>query len=67
MRLSGYVDMAKLSGLTDAHHLSGIAPNLLPFRSHLSSPRSRRRSASVGLEAMGLGPQNEPTLGMTIF
>ena len=23
--------------------------------------------AGVGLEAMGLGPQNEPTLGMTIF
>ena len=23
--------------------------------------------ASIGLEALGLGPQNEPTLGMTIF
>jgi peptide/nickel transport system permease protein len=23
--------------------------------------------ASIGLEALGLGPQNQPTLGMTIF
>ena len=23
--------------------------------------------ASIGLEALGLGPQNEPTLGMTIY
>ena len=23
--------------------------------------------AAIGLEALGLGPQNEPTLGMTIF
>jgi peptide/nickel transport system permease protein len=23
--------------------------------------------AAIGLEALGLGPQNEPTMGMTIF
>ena len=43
-------------------------PNLLPFLvSSFVTAVSAAILASVGLEAMGLGPQNEPTLGMTIF
>lgn len=69
MRASGYVDMAKLSGLSAPRIIFlEIAPNLLPFLvSSLVTAISAAILASVGLEAMGLGPQNEPTLGMTIF
>ncbi len=69
MRSSGYVDMAKLSGLGPMRIIFlEIAPNLLPFLvSSFVTAVSAAILASVGLEAMGLGPQNEPTLGMTIF
>lgn len=69
MRSSGYVDMAKLSGLGPLRIIFfEIAPNLLPFLvSSFVTAVSAAILASVGLEAMGLGPQNEPTLGMTIF
>jgi peptide/nickel transport system permease protein len=69
MRSSGYVDMAKLSGLGPMRIIfQEIAPNLLPFLvSSFVTAVSAAILASVGLEAMGLGPQNEPTLGMTIF
>jgi peptide/nickel transport system permease protein len=69
MRSSGYVEMAKLSGLGPFSIIfTEIAPNLLPFLvSSFVTAVSAAILASVGLEAMGLGPQNEPTLGMTIF
>jgi peptide/nickel transport system permease protein len=69
MRSSGYVDMAKLSGSGPMRIIFlEIAPNLLPFLvSSFVTAVSAAILASVGLEAMGLGPQNEPTLGMTIF
>ncbi len=69
MRSSGYVDMAKLSGVGPYRIIFfEIAPNLLPFLvSSFVTAVSAAILASVGLEAMGLGPQNEPTLGMTIF
>jgi peptide/nickel transport system permease protein len=69
MRSSGYVDMAKLSGVGPFRIIFlEIAPNLLPFLvSSFVTAVSAAILASVGLEAMGLGPQNEPTLGMTIF
>lgn len=69
MRSSGYVDLAKLSGLGPMRIIFlEIAPNLLPFLvSSFVTAVSAAILASVGLEAMGLGPQNEPTLGMTIF
>lgn len=69
MRSSGYVDMAKLSGFGPMRIIFlEIAPNLLPFLvSSFVTAVSAAILASVGLEAMGLGPQNEPTLGMTIF
>ena len=69
MRSSGYVDMAKLSGAGPLRIIFlEIAPNLLPFLvSSFVTAVSAAILAGVGLEAMGLGPQNEPTLGMTIF
>jgi peptide/nickel transport system permease protein len=69
MRSAGYVDMAKLSGVGTLRIIFlEIAPNLLPFLvSSFVTAVSAAILASVGLEAMGLGPQNEPTLGMTIF
>ena len=43
-------------------------PNLLPYlAASFVGAVSAAILASVGLEALGLGPQNEPTLGMTIY
>ena len=43
-------------------------PNLLPYlAASFVGAVSGAIMAAVGLEALGLGPQNEPTLGMTIF
>ncbi len=69
MRSSGYVDMAKLSGASPMRIIFlEIAPNLLPFLvSSFVTAVAAAILAGIGLEAMGLGPQNEPTLGMTIF
>jgi peptide/nickel transport system permease protein len=69
MRSSGYVDMAKLSGAGPLRIIFlEIAPNLLPFLvSSFVTAVAAAILAGIGLEAMGLGPQNEPTLGMTIF
>ena len=69
MREAGYVEMAKLSGASGpAIIFREIAPNLLPYLvSSFIVAVAAAILASIGLEAMGLGPQNEPTLGMTIF
>src|SRR5215212_7564369 len=69
MRERAYVEIAKLSG---AHPLQIIfrelLPNLLPYlAASFVSAVGAAVLASLGLEALGLGPQNEPTLGMTIF
>jgi peptide/nickel transport system permease protein len=45
-----------------------ILPNLLPYiAAGFAMSVSGAILASIGLEAMGLGPQNEYTLGMTIY
>jgi peptide/nickel transport system permease protein len=69
LRSAGYVEMAKLSGEGPLCIVFlEIVPNLMPFLvSSFVTAVSAAILASVGLEAMGLGPQNEPTLGMTIF
>ena len=69
MRSSGYVEMARLSGEGGFSIIfREIAPNLLPYLvSSFITAVAAAILASIGLEAMGLGPQNEPTLGMTIF
>ena len=69
MREAGYVEMAKLSGSSGVSIIfREIAPNLMPYLiSSFIVAVAAAILASVGLEAMGLGPQNEPTLGMTVY
>jgi peptide/nickel transport system permease protein len=69
MRERPYVEIARLSGM---NHFKIIAqellPNLLPYlAASFVGAVSGAIMAAVGLEALGLGPQHEPTLGMTIF
>ena len=69
MRERSYVEIAKLSGLTGPEIVvRELVPNLLPYlAASLVSATGAAILAAIGLEALGLGPQNEPTLGMTIF
>ena len=69
LRERAYVQMAKLSGMkTPEIIFREITPNLLPFlAASFVGSVAAAILASIGLEALGLGPQNEPTLGMTIY
>ena len=61
--------MAKLNGMgTGGIIFKELIPNLLPFlgASFVGAVGSAVLAA-IGLEALGLGPQQEPTLGMTIY
>ncbi|MCX6050535.1 MAG: ABC transporter permease [Chloroflexi bacterium] len=69
MRERAYVKMAKLNGLSTMEIIwQELLPNLLPYlgASYVGAVSSAIL-ASIGLEALGLGPQNEPTIGMTIY
>ena len=69
MRERPYVEIARLSGMNDVKIIvQELLPNLLPYlAASFVGAVSAAIMASVGLEALGLGPQHEPTLGMTIF
>ena len=69
MRTMGYVDTARLSGMSDPEIVvRELVPNLLPYLvAVFVLAVSASILAAVGLQAMGLGPQNEPTLGMTVY
>jgi peptide/nickel transport system permease protein len=69
MREAGYVNMARLSGLGGwAIIAREMVPNLLPYLgASLVAAVSGAVLASVGLEALGLGAPDQPTLGMTIY
>lgn len=69
MREQGYVRMARLTGLPTTHIMfKEIMPNLLPYlAASFVGATSGGILAAVGLEALGLGPQRVPTLGMTIY
>lgn len=69
LRERGYVQIAKLSGMK-AHEIIffELMPNLLPYlAASFVGAVGSAILASIGLEALGLGPQNEPTMGMTIY
>ena len=68
-RERGYVQMAKLSGMSDLEIIvRELVPNLLPYlAAAFVGAVAGAVLASIGLEALGLGPQNEPTIGMTIY
>ncbi len=69
MRQSGYVLTAKLSGRSGTKIVFlEMLPNLLPFlMAALVLASSAAILSSVGLDALGLGPMDEPTLGMTVY
>lgn len=69
LRERAYVQIARRSGMSEWEIIvKELFPNLLPFlAASFVSAVSYAILASIGLEALGLGPQNEPTLGMTIY
>jgi peptide/nickel transport system permease protein len=69
LRERAYVQMAKLSGMNTFHIVvREIMPNLLPYLAvSFVGAVASAILASIGLEAIGLGPQNDPTIGMTIY
>jgi peptide/nickel transport system permease protein len=68
MREMGYVRMARLSALSTPYIMfREMMPNLLPYlAAAFIGSASGGILAAVGLEALGLGPQRIPTLGMTV-
>jgi peptide/nickel transport system permease protein len=69
MRERGYIQVARFSGSSDPRIIvQEMVPNLLPYLAvSFVAAVSTAILASIGLEALGLGPQNQPTLGMTIY
>lgn len=69
MRERPYVDIARLNGMGGLQLVfTEIFPNLLPYiAASFVTAVSSAMLATIGLEALGLGPQNEFTLGMMIF
>ena len=64
-----YVQVARLSGLSGPKIIVlELLPNLLPYLvAALVTAVSAAILASIGLEVLGLGPLDSPTLGMTLY
>jgi peptide/nickel transport system permease protein len=69
MRERPYVEVARLSGQSGPEIIfKEMMPNLLPFlAASLVGATSAAVLASIGLEALGLGPIESPTIGMTFY
>ena len=69
LRERGYVQVARLSGMSGPEIIvKELLPNLLPYlAAALVDAVSAAILASIGLEVLGLGPFDAPTLGMTIY
>ena len=69
IRTRAYVEVGRFSGESDLDIIFGeLLPNLLPFlAASFVGAVGAGILAAIGLEALGLGPQDKPTLGMTIF
>jgi peptide/nickel transport system permease protein len=69
LRERGYVEVAQLSGMSGPGIIFfELVPNLLPYlAATLVNAVSAAILASVGLEVLGLGPIDSPTLGMTLY
>lgn len=65
----GYVQIARLSGVSGREIIvKELLPNLLPYMAaSLVGSVSSAILASIGLEVLGLGSADSPTLGMTLF
>jgi peptide/nickel transport system permease protein len=64
-----YVQVSRLNGMsTPAILMRELMPNLLPFiAASLVGSIAAAILASIGLSALGLGPQNEASLGLTLY
>jgi len=69
LRERGYIEVARLSGMSGPEIIvREMMPNLLPYlAATLVSAVSAAILASIGLEVLGLGPLESPTLGMTLY
>lgn len=69
LRERAYVEVARLSGMSGAGIIMlELLPNLLPYlAATLVNAVSNAILASIGLEVLGLGPIDTPTLGMTLY
>lgn len=69
MRECGYVEVASMSGMNGPEIIfAELMPNLLPYlAANLVNAVSAAILASIGLEVLGLGPMDAPTLGMTLY
>ena len=69
LRERGFVEVARLSGMRGPGIIFfELMPNLLPYlAATLVNAVSAAILASIGLEVLGLGPIDSPTLGMTLY
>jgi peptide/nickel transport system permease protein len=69
LRERNFVMVARLSGMNGLEiTFRELMPNLMPYlAASFVTAVGVAILATIGLEALGLGPQNEPTLGMTIY
>lgn len=69
LRERGFVEIARLNGMSGPEIIFlELIPNLLPYlAATLVAAISGAILASVGLEVLGLGPVEAPTLGMTLY
>ena len=69
LRERAYVQVAKLNGVGGLEIIiKEVLPNLLPYiAASFVATVSQATLSSIGLEALGLGPQNTLTLGMMIY
>lgn len=68
LRERAFVNMARLSGMSSLEIIfRELMPNMLPYlAASFVGAVMGAIGASFGLEALGLGPVREPTIGMTI-
>jgi peptide/nickel transport system permease protein len=69
IRERSYVQLARLSGVSGPEIIvKELLPNLLPYLvASLVTACSGAILASIGLEVLGLGPLDSPSLGMTLY
>jgi peptide/nickel transport system permease protein len=69
IRERSYVQIARLSGMSGPEIIfKELMPNLLPYlAASLVGSVTSAIFASIGLEALGLGPMDAPTIGMTLY
>lgn len=69
LRERPYIDVARLNGVGGLRLVATeVLPNLLPYiAASFVTAVATAMLATIGLEALGLGPQNELTLGMMIY